>query len=129
MDKLDSIVLSHEPVVNNFNHLFAIEQESFRFDTFKQFAVYYYVKNFNEPVYFGNWQVVTKTVFKLKNLSPLMSILFFGLPAADGKKELLRIKWKGRVGPDSDFCMIAFTKIGSNPALDKRNFDNPVKKV
>ncbi len=129
MDKLDTVVLIHEPVLNNFNHLFVLEQESFRFDSFKQFAVYYHVQHINEPVYMGNWQVITKSVFKLRKLSPLMSILFFGLPAADGIKEILKVKWKGRVGVDSEFCMVAFTKIESNPALDKRNFENPVRKV
>jgi hypothetical protein len=128
MDKLDSIVLMHEPVFNSFNQLFVLEQESFRFEAFKKFAIYCYRNNETEPSYIGSFQVVTKSVFKLKNLSRMLSLLFFGELPDEGKKRILGIKWKGKVGQDSEFAMVAFLKIESNPALDKSNFNNPVLK-
>ena len=128
MDKLDSIVLVHEPILNNHGQLFILEQDSFRFDPFKKFAVFYYVAGSTEPKYMANFEVVTKSVFQVKKLTRMMSLMFFGTNPDEAIKKILRMKWKGRVGQESDFCMVCMHRTGYTPDLNKDNFENPKPK-
>jgi len=125
---MDSLVLDYQPVTNQWKQLFAFNQDSIRFERFKEFAIYYFTDSSTEPVYKGTYRVVRKSVFKLSATSDMLANLFFGLPASGAIKEVLAKKWKGRISKDSPFCMIAFEFMNYNPDLEKSNFNEPVAK-
>jgi hypothetical protein len=94
------------------NMIFCIEQDSIRFEKFKEFAIYW--KN-NQ--YLGRYRVVDKSTFKAKNISNLLSLMAFGENKDYAFNHLRKKRFKGRLSDASKFALICMTWIG----YDQRN--------
>jgi hypothetical protein len=94
------------------NMIFCIEQDSIRFEKFKEFAIYW--KN-NQ--YLGRYRVVDKSTFKAKNISNLLSLMAFGEIKQYSFSHLRKKRFKGALSDASKFALICFTWIG----YDQRN--------
>jgi hypothetical protein len=94
------------------NMIFCIEQDSIRFEKFKEFAIYW--KN-NQ--YLGRYRVVDKHSFKAKNISNLLSLMAFGENKQYAFSHLRKKRFKGRLSDSSYFALVCLTWIG----YDQRN--------
>lgn len=111
---MDSVDVYREHIVwrHTDSLVFIIQQESIRFEIMKKLALYV------EGDYMGVHKVVHKHPFKIKDLPDFASLLFFGARKADGIKELLKYRIKGRISENTRMAFICLTWENYDPKYD-----------
>lgn len=103
---MDYIEVYKEHVVYSMANdiIFTIQQNSIRFEILKPIAVYI------EGKYLGTYKVADKEVFKVKDISRIHSLQFFGCRKPQGIIELKKLPVKGIMSNNTDMAIIALHK-------------------
>ena len=102
---MDSVDVYREHIVcrHNDSLVFIIQQNSIRFEIMKRLALYV------EGDYMGVYRVVHKKPFKIRTLTDIASLLFMGVRKAEGVRELLKYRIKGRISENTDMAFICLS--------------------
>ena len=93
--------------------LFAIVQDSIRFEKFK-ILVIRCDNDTHRGEYLGTYRVVSKSVFRLKSISKMISLMFFGVHEEEGKRRLRGFKVKGKKSDEMKFAIVCFELLEVN---------------
>jgi len=111
---MDSVDVYREHIISRHTDplVFIIQQNSIRFEIMKQLALYV------EGKYMGVYKVVHKKPFKIKSLTDIASLLFMGIRKADGVRELLKYRIKGRISENTIMAFICLSFENYDPKYD-----------
>ena len=104
----DSILVQHNIVLQG-DLIFFLEQDSIRFEKLKRLEIFH-----NRGEYLGTFRVVKKSVFKVKNLNDMVSLMMFGELAEYGKEKLKRFRIKGRMSDETNMCLLCMEFLKMN---------------